>query len=179
MTSATDEGLQDDGRLIRFERRLQAPRALVWKVWTQPEHFVRWFGPRDIAITHCTMDVRLGGIIRFTHEAQGERGFRLGVKGTFDDVTPPERLVIRFGFVDPSGNPIAPSFLPGWPLDAQLLTTATMVEQGDHTLLTVEQRVMPDDAITHPVVREERRGAREGWRQTLDRLEELLTVRTP
>jgi uncharacterized protein YndB with AHSA1/START domain len=172
MASAA-ERTPEDG-MVHLTRLLKAPRALVWKAWTEPEHFARWFAPRNIAVTNCTIDLRVGGLVRFAHEATDGSGFRLDVQGSFDEIVAPERLVIRFGFVDRAGRPTAPPFMPDWPVAARMLTVVTLEEREGATLLTVDQRVTPADSTTLAAVREERRMAREGWGETLDRLEELV-----
>jgi uncharacterized protein YndB with AHSA1/START domain len=176
MPSAAEQRSEQEAGLVHLTRLLKAPRLLVWKVWTQPEHLVRWFGPHAIAVTNCTIDLRPGGIIRFTHEATDGSGLRINVQGRFDEVVAPELLVIRFGFVDNSGEPAAPSVVPDWPIEARLLTIVSLAEHEQGTLLTIEQVVTPDDLITIAAVREERRMARAGWAETLDRLEALVAA---
>ena len=46
---------------VVIERTLNAPVALVWKLWTEPEHFQAWYGPTGATIPVAKMDVRVGG----------------------------------------------------------------------------------------------------------------------
>src|SRR5215213_3647640 len=46
---------------VRIERSIDAPVALVWQLWTDPEHFKAWYGPEGATIPVATMDVRVGG----------------------------------------------------------------------------------------------------------------------
>ena len=46
---------------IVITRIFDAPRELVWKAWTAPEHFKRWWGPKDYTCPFCQMDLRVGG----------------------------------------------------------------------------------------------------------------------
>jgi uncharacterized protein YndB with AHSA1/START domain len=32
---------------LNITRVFEAPRELVWKAWTDPEHMKQWFGPRQ------------------------------------------------------------------------------------------------------------------------------------
>jgi uncharacterized protein YndB with AHSA1/START domain len=48
-------------REIVISRVLDAPRALVFAVWTDPKHVGAWYGPRGVTITTLSMDVRAGG----------------------------------------------------------------------------------------------------------------------
>ncbi|MEJ1972833.1 MAG: SRPBCC family protein [Lacunisphaera sp.] len=54
------------GREMVFTRVLAAPRELVWAAWTDPEQVVLWWGPKGFTNTTHAMDVRPGGIWRFT-----------------------------------------------------------------------------------------------------------------
>src|SRR5947209_1009936 len=81
-------------REIRVERIFDAPRDHVFAVYTDPELISEWWGPRDTATRVDKMDVRTGGDWRFINrDADGnENGFR----GTYREVTPPERIVQTF-----------------------------------------------------------------------------------
>lgn len=50
-----------DPRTLRFERVFDAPRDLVWKVWTDPAHLAHWWGPEGFSLTDHGMSVRPGG----------------------------------------------------------------------------------------------------------------------
>jgi uncharacterized protein YndB with AHSA1/START domain len=52
-------------REIVISRVLDAPRALVFDVWTDPQHVGAWYGPRGFTITTLTMDVKPGGAWKF------------------------------------------------------------------------------------------------------------------
>ena len=52
---------------VVISRVFDAPRDLVFEVWTKAEHFGRWFGPHGAEIVSCELDARPGGIIRFGH----------------------------------------------------------------------------------------------------------------
>jgi uncharacterized protein YndB with AHSA1/START domain len=50
-----------DANTLCFERVFDAPRALVWKVWTDPEHVAKWWGPEGFTNSIHKMEVRPGG----------------------------------------------------------------------------------------------------------------------
>jgi len=52
-------------REIRGTRVFDAPRGLVWKVWTEPEHIGQWWGPHGFTTTTHKMEVKTGGVWRF------------------------------------------------------------------------------------------------------------------
>src|SRR4051794_38805340 len=81
-------------REVRIERVFNAPRDRVFAAFTDPELIPQWWGPRDTRTTVHHMDVRAGGGWRFVvhHDDGRENAFR----GTYREVTPPERVVQTF-----------------------------------------------------------------------------------
>src|SRR5687768_13213924 len=56
---------KDDRELV-IERVFEAPRDLVFAVWTNPKHISNWWGPRGFTTTTYEHDLRPGGRWRFT-----------------------------------------------------------------------------------------------------------------
>jgi len=46
-------------------RTFDAPRALVWKVWTEPEHLSQWWGPKGLTMLYCKVNLRPGGLCHY------------------------------------------------------------------------------------------------------------------
>jgi uncharacterized protein YndB with AHSA1/START domain len=42
-------------------RVFDAPREAVWKAWTDPKRFMRWWGPKGFTSPACKIDLRVGG----------------------------------------------------------------------------------------------------------------------
>ena len=42
---------------VTLTRIFDAPRALVWKAWTDPKMMAQWFGPRGFTSTVEALDV--------------------------------------------------------------------------------------------------------------------------
>jgi uncharacterized protein YndB with AHSA1/START domain len=63
MPAASTQELEE--RTLVLSRVFDAPRALVFKVWTEPEHLARWWGPRGFTLLSYKADVRVGGSYRF------------------------------------------------------------------------------------------------------------------
>lgn len=51
-------------------RTFDAPRALVWQAWTDPEHVKRWWGPQGFHNETCIADLRVGGGFRLAMRAE-------------------------------------------------------------------------------------------------------------
>lgn len=81
-------------REIHIERVFDAPRDRVFAIYTDPELIPEWWGPRGTTTTVDVMDVRAGGSWRFVmHDDDGSSS---GFRGTYREVTAPERIVQTF-----------------------------------------------------------------------------------
>ena len=80
--------------MIAITRAFDAPRARVWREWTEPERFASWFGgaEAEVPVPTVSMDVRVGGLWRATMFAGPDRReIRWG--GEYREVDEPSRLV--------------------------------------------------------------------------------------
>jgi len=139
----------DDALIIT--RMFNAPRALVFKVWTDPKHLANWFGPRHHPATQMSMDVRPGGKWRGRLQAV-EDSKALWLGGVYREVVAPERLVFTFAWEEEGERGL------------ETLVTITFADKGGKTLMTFHQAPF--------VSVEEREGHTEGWESTFDRLAE-------
>jgi uncharacterized protein YndB with AHSA1/START domain len=107
-------------------RLLDAPRSLVFKVWTQPEHLARWWGPKDFTLLSCETDVRPGGTwVRCMRAPAGTKHIKRGI---YREIVEPERLVFTYVDEDAEGR-----------LGPETLVSVTFEEQGGKTKLTLRQ----------------------------------------
>jgi uncharacterized protein YndB with AHSA1/START domain len=137
-------------RELVIERVFNAPRELVFKAWTKPEHMVQWWGPRGFTLPTCEMEFRAGG--RFRLVMRGPDGKDYPFQGAYLEIVEPERIVFQGTIHHEPGH--------------QVWTTVTFAEHEGKTKLTVQQTYSFESDAT--------RGAPEGWRQQLDRLGEYL-----
>ncbi|MBS1911349.1 MAG: SRPBCC family protein [Bacteroidetes bacterium] len=153
--AGNDQGTSD--REIVISRFINAPRVSVFRAWTDPDHIGQWWGPRGFTTTTHAMDVRPGGIWRFT--MHGPDGVDWGNRIDYIEVVEPERLVYMHGS---DGSDDQPPFH----------VTVTFVEEETGTRLTMRS------LFVNPAERERvvAFGAVQGGNQTLDRLEEYLVA---
>lgn len=135
-----------------LSRLLDAPRELVWKAWTEPEHLVRWCAPHDFTITHCQGEARPGGAWRTCMVSP--EGLEHWVGGVYREVAPVERLVFTHQW-DDDGRP-----------GPETLVTITLFEEGVQTRLHFLQQKFPSPSS--------RDGHEIGWSESFDRLNEHL-----
>ena len=95
----TDSGSQTQiettDREIIATRVYDAPRDLVFKLWTDPQHLTQWWGPRGFTTTTFSMDVKPGGVWRFV--MHGPDGTDYENKITYVTVDAPKKLVYKHG----------------------------------------------------------------------------------
>jgi uncharacterized protein YndB with AHSA1/START domain len=77
--------------IIVMTRTLDAPRELVWTMFTEPKHLSKWFGGRGFETLACEMDVRPGG--KWHHVMRTPDGHEMVMDVVFVEVAKPERLV--------------------------------------------------------------------------------------
>jgi uncharacterized protein YndB with AHSA1/START domain len=148
-------GCAQDRELV-ITRVIDAPRALAFKAWTQPEHIARWWGPQGFTTIHCEMDIRAGGAYRFgMRSPQGTEHWKRGV---WREIVEPERIVFTFAWENPGGD------VP----HNELLTTVTFEEEGTRTRLTLRQGPFATTG--------QRDSHGTGWTSTLERFAEYLAA---
>ena len=143
---------------VTFTRVFDAPRSLVFKVWTDPKHLAQWWGPKCFTNPVCELDARPGGAIRV--DMRGPDGTVYPMGGTFLEVVEPERLVFTTtAFNDASGTP-----------QLKTMNTVTFSEENGKT--TIVLRAVVERAVNE--AKEAVKGMEQGWSQSLERLTVLL-----
>ncbi|HEY3268464.1 MAG TPA: SRPBCC domain-containing protein [Armatimonadota bacterium] len=155
MTTAADRSASV--REMILTREFDAPRAIVFRAWIEPEQMARWWGPKDFTNPVCELDPRPGGSIRIDMRAPD--GAVYPMTGTFLEVVEPERLVFTStAFEDDDGE-----------AGLEVVTTVAFAECGGKTRLTVHANVVH----ASPEMAGALNGMDEGWSQSLDRLADL------
>lgn len=138
-------------REIIATRLFDAPRELVWEVWTDPKHLAQWWGPNGFTNTIHEIDVRPGGVWRFIMHGPDGTDYKNEI--VYVEVVKPERLVY-----DHVSGP-------------KFHVTVTFNNEGDRTRLAM-QMLFESAAERENTVK--KFGAVEGLNQTLGRLEQHL-----
>lgn len=146
-------------RELVFKRSFNAPRELVFEVWTNPNHVVHWWGPTGFTSTIHEMNVKPGGIWRFI--MHGPDGTDYPNKIVFREVVKPSLLTYDHGWdvEDFNNDP------------RKFEVTVTFEAKGKTTELTMKMVFKSKEARNQVV---EKYGAVEGNKQTMDRLVEYL-----
>jgi uncharacterized protein YndB with AHSA1/START domain len=141
-------------REIKIEREFDAPRDVVFAAFINPDLIPEWWGPRGLTTIVDQMDVRAGGSWRFVHRMPD--GSETAFRGTYREVTPPERIVQTFEWEGMPGH--------------VAVETAVFEDLGDRTKITTT-------SLFHTT--EERdgmlqSGMESGMQETYARLDEVL-----
>jgi uncharacterized protein YndB with AHSA1/START domain len=146
-------------RELVITRVFDAPRELVFRAWTDPQHMARWWGPKDFTNRVEKMNVRPGGVWRIIMCAPD--GAEYPSQGIYREIVPPERLVFTNDAVDKDGNVIIDGF-----------TTVTFDDQDGKTKLTLQTRGVAMVGYAANYLK----GMEMGWMQTLDRLAQEVSA---
>ena len=142
---------------LTITRTFDAPRDLVYRLFTEPEHLMHWMGPRGFTPMHFTQDARVGGKWRGMLRPD-DGGKDLWQGGVFREISPPHRVSYTFAWdEDDNGNP-----------GNETLVTLEFADLGDKTRLTFHQTGFTSDG--------QRDGHRGGWNSSFDRFEEYLAT---
>lgn len=126
-----------------IDRTMNAPRSLVWKCYTEPQHLARFWEPRD-ASTTATVDLRVGGVWRTRWKY--ENGADYAYSSVYLEIVAPERLHYRDAPLDWPGG------LDGLP-PAELISTIALREEAGRTNVHAHIRAasvaLRDETVAH------------------------------
>lgn len=149
-----------------IERVFDAPREMVWRAWTDPEWFTRWWGPAMFTSPTVQMDLRPGG--RFIWVMRDPDGNDYYTVGEYREIDPPNRLVYTDSFGDAEGNVISPTvYGMGDDFPVTTVVTVTFEDLGGQTRL----RIASDQAVPGDMWEM----ASSGWSTSLDKLAAVVT----
>ena len=152
---------------IGIVRDFAAPREAVWKAWTDPAVYMKWWGPNNYTCPVANLDPRTGGT--FHTAIRTPDGQTFWSAGTYTDVVPMERIVYSDGFADSTGARIpGPDRGPegAWP--KEMKCTVVFAEVEGKTRMTLTYDGAPATAAEN---------CQRGMEQSLDKLASLLAAK--
>lgn len=152
-----------------LERTFDAPGALVWRAWTEPELFAHWYGPNIETVIH-EMVVKPGGRCLVEMRMGGGSSYQ---SMEYLEVSAPVRLVWINATTDKHWQPTPNPGMPEWP--RRLLTTVTFTEKGGDTAMRLTWA--PHEASESEIAFFQAAigGMNKGWAAGMSILAELLT----
>jgi len=157
----------ENEKVLVLERTFDAPRALVFSMFKEPEHLMRWWGPRGWELPVCKIDFRPGGAWHYCMKCvdpkQGDfYGTESWGKQVYQDIVEPERIVYVDSFSDAEGN--VNTAMPS------TRGTLEFIDRGAKTKLVSRSEYVSPEALQTVLDM----GMLQGITETWDRLEERL-----
>ena len=148
---------------VVIERTFGAKVDLIWQMWTEPEHFQKWYGPKGFTIPVAEIDLRAGGK-RLVCMSSPDGSMKMWTTGEHKEVSPTARLVYTESMSDENGNVISASEMgmpEGYPTTTEV--TILLEDLGGSTKMVMTHAGVPADSP----------GA-SGWNQAFDKLADHL-----
>jgi uncharacterized protein YndB with AHSA1/START domain len=131
---------------VVIERLFDAPPEVIWRMWTDPECYAAWYGPRGATVPSAEMDVRVGGSRLVAMRMETPGGTReMWFTGEYLEVDSPRRLVYTEAMADAAV--LSPAAM-GMPADHPILTEITVELEavGERTHMTMTHAGIPSDS---------------------------------
>lgn len=149
----------DPERDLVVTRTFEAPRRLLWRAWTEPHLLMRWFTPAPWTMSNCSIDLRPGGVLRWTMRSpQGEESSH---EACYLEIVNDERLV----WTDALGAGFRPAAQPF------IAVVVGLDDDRGNTRQTCH--VLHKDAATRRIHLD--KGFEQGWGTYLDQLAEVVS----
>jgi uncharacterized protein YndB with AHSA1/START domain len=156
-----------------ISRTFAAPRALMWKAWSEADALAQWWGPKGAAIRVAKFDFRPGGV--FHYAMQYKPGHDIWGRFVYREMVKPERLVFVNSFSDAEGGVTRapfPQLGDKWPLE--VLNTLTFTEAGGKTTLTLRSGPINATEDERKIFASMVESMRQGFGGTFDKLADYL-----
>jgi uncharacterized protein YndB with AHSA1/START domain len=154
-----------------ISREFGVSRDLMFKVWTDPEHMQKWWGPKGSRVAYSRMDFRPGGSYHYCmHSPDGND---MWGKFVYREIVKPERIVFVNSFSDEKGGLTRHPMSPGWPLE--MLSTITFAGHMGKTTVTVRWAPLNATEEERKTFEDGFDSMQKGWSGTMDQLAEYLT----
>jgi len=144
-------------QILRLVRTFAAPRAAVFRAWTDPQQLVQWWGPEGYTVPVCDMDPRESGAWRTC--MLSPEGTQHWVSGIYREIAEPDRLVFTWAWDDDNGE-----------RGHETVITIELRDKDGGTELTLTQQ--PFESV------ESRDAHNQGWTSSFNCLEAHTSGRT-
>ena len=149
---------------VVIERTFNAATDLIWQMWTDPEHFKKWYGPNGFSVPVAEMDLRVGGE-RLICMASPDGSMKMWTTGEYVEIVLHQRLVYTESMADEHGNVLSSSAMgmpDGYPATTEI--TVVLEDLGGRTKMVMTHAGIPADSP----------GA-SGWNQAFDKLADYIS----
>jgi uncharacterized protein YndB with AHSA1/START domain len=162
----TQNTVNEKQRMV-VTRIFDAPRALVWKAWTDPQYVMQWWGPKGFTAPFCKIDFRVGGKFLYCMKSPDGQEFWNG--GEYHEIVLNEKIVYSLYFADSKGNKVEAA---QYGIEHQAIDDARDVVifedfgNGQTKLTMIGNETMEEAKNS---------GQLEGWNEILEKLAAVIT----
>jgi uncharacterized protein YndB with AHSA1/START domain len=160
----SNANVTEEGAVV-IERTFDAPADFIWRMWTDPEHFKKWYGPKGFTVPVAEMDLRVGGK-RLVCMASPDGSMKMWTTGEYVEIHLNQRLTYTESPSDENGNVVSPSAMgmpEGYPAITEV--TVSLEELDGRTRMVMTHAGVPAES-----------GAGGGWEQAFDKLVDYIQV---
>ncbi|MEP7265017.1 MAG: SRPBCC domain-containing protein [Bacteroidota bacterium] len=150
-------------KTISIKRTFDLPVNIVWKAWSEPESFKKWWGPKEYICPDCTIDFKTDG--KYLASMQGQDGKKVWSTGTYKEIIPLKKIVCTDSFADSEGNIVPGSVYKMPEMPMVLMVTVEFEEADGKTNMSLHHAGLPVDMADDCI---------KGWQSSFDKLEENL-----
>lgn len=155
---------------FRIERVFDAPRELMFTLWTERDHLQRWFGPKGVELFHVTNDLRPGGVMHYGMRTPD--GGTMWGRWVYREIVPPRKLVFVLSFSDENQGITRAPFDEEWP--REMLSTITFADEQGKTRVTVQKAAIDANGAERATFDRNHPSMKGGWTGTFEQLEDYI-----
>lgn len=155
-----------------ISRKYNAPRSLIFKMFSEAEHLTHWWGPKGMTMKVAKLDFRPGGT--FLYSQTSPEGFEMWGLFVYHDIKAPELITFVNSFADKDGNIIRAPFSEQWPLEVK--NVLTLSERDGKTTLTLRGGPINATSEECKMFKGFFGNMEQGFKGTFDQLEAYLTT---
>jgi len=144
-------------------RIFDARRDRVWKAWTNPEMFMKWWGPNHFSCPLAKLDLKIGG--KYLVAMRSPDGKDFYSTGTYREIIPLEKIAVTDSFADEKGNIVPASYYgmsKTFPRETKV--TVTFEDNNGKTKMTLNYPTV--EGIDATMLD----NMKQGWNQSFDKL---------
>ncbi len=162
--------MENQNHEFKLTREFNAPRSLMFKVWTEAEHLKNWWGPAGLEVGVAKLDLRPGGVFHYSMKTPD--GNMMWGKFVYREIIEPTKLEFVASFSDADEGYTRHPMAAGWPVE--ILSTIEFTEhEGKTTLHMTGVAINASDDEVKTFV-ESIPSMNEGWGGTFAQLEAHL-----
>ncbi|MEP7196511.1 MAG: SRPBCC domain-containing protein [Saprospiraceae bacterium] len=150
-------------KTISINKTFNLPLTTLWKCWSEPESFKKWWGPKEYTCPDCKIEFKVGG--KMLASMQDTKSKKIWSTGTYQEIIPQKKIVVTDSFADEKGNIVSATYYNMPAMALECLVTIQMEEINGKTNLTIQHEGLAPEIADECI---------KGWQSSLDKLEENI-----